>query len=98
MISMPDQRGIDGLLRRGCIKSVAESVVTGGIFFALTPFGYALAADVDATLKRVSPNAPQVPAGKLEVFGEDVGRRHNPSREASRRNSRRTGERLPGKG
>lgn len=58
MISNPDQRGLDGLVAKGCVQSIAENVETGGVFFALTPFGFALAGYVKDKLIRVNPKVP----------------------------------------
>lgn len=54
-LSFPNERGISGLLQKGCAKSVAINSETEGMFYALTPFGFALARAVEQLLKKVVP-------------------------------------------
>ncbi len=49
----PDQIGLDALIRKGCVKSVAIKAEGGNVFYALTPFGRALAEFVEGMLKAV---------------------------------------------
>lgn len=53
--SIPDARGLDGLLAKGCIKSVAVNTESRVVFYALTPFGYALAQAADELLLKIQP-------------------------------------------
>ena len=59
MLSNPDQRGLDGLISKGCIRSVAENTKTEGIFYSLTSFGFALAEVAEMILKKVIPEEPE---------------------------------------
>lgn len=54
-LSNPTERGISGLLQKGCAKSIAINAETEGVFYALTPFGFALASAVEKQLKKVAP-------------------------------------------
>lgn len=54
-LSNPDERGLSGLLQKGCAKALAVNAETDGIFYALTPFGSALAKAVDSFLKKIAP-------------------------------------------
>lgn len=56
MLSMPDERGLDGLIRKGCIKSGAINVKSGAVFHALNPFGYALAEVAENILAKFQPD------------------------------------------
>jgi hypothetical protein len=60
-LSIPDERGLDGLIRKGCIKSVAENVETGTVFHALNRFGYALAKIAENMLEKVKPEDKKQP-------------------------------------
>ena len=51
----PDERGLDGLLQKGCAMALAVNAETDGIFYGLTPFGFTLARAVESLLKRVTP-------------------------------------------
>ncbi len=55
-LSIPIQHGLDGLIRKGCIKSVAVNVESGTVFYSLNPFGYALAEVAKNILKKVLPD------------------------------------------
>lgn len=52
MLSNPDQRGVDGLLRKGAFRSVAVDAHTGAVFYALTEFGRALGVYVEKFILR----------------------------------------------
>lgn len=54
-LSLPLQRGVDGLIGKGCIKSVAVNTETGTVFYALNAFGYGLAKAAEGTLAKVQP-------------------------------------------
>lgn len=56
--SLPIQSGIDGLIRKGCVKSHGVNAETGSIFYALNQFGYALASVAKDTLQKVQPTPP----------------------------------------
>ncbi len=56
MLSMPDERGLDGLIRKGYIKSGAINVKSGAVFHALNPFGYALAEVAENILAKFQPD------------------------------------------
>jgi hypothetical protein len=60
-LSHSDERGLDGLIRKGCIKSVAENVETGAVFHALNRFGYALAEVAENMLAKVKPKDKKQP-------------------------------------
>ena len=65
-LSFPIQGGLTRLLQKGCVTAIAVNKETEGIFYALTPFGRALATTVGALLKKVLPDgAPTeaAPAG-----------------------------------
>lgn len=63
-LSNPDERGISGLLQKGCAKSIAINSETEGVFYALTPFGFALASTVEKLLKKVAPAKKEGDDGK----------------------------------
>ena len=56
MISLPIQRGLDGLIGKGCIRSVAINAKTGTVFYALNPFGFALAEVAESMLPKIQPD------------------------------------------
>jgi hypothetical protein len=51
--TFPEEFGLNALMSKGCIKSVAIKTGSGALLYSLTPFGYALAEFVEATLKTV---------------------------------------------
>lgn len=55
LVSYPDQRGLDGLIAKGCIKSEAVNAKTGAVLYALNAFGYALAKVAEETLPKFQP-------------------------------------------
>lgn len=55
LVSYPDQPGLDGLIAKGCIKSVAVNAKTGAVVYALNAFGYALAKVAEETLPKFQP-------------------------------------------
>lgn len=59
MLSNPDQRGIDGLLRIGCAESVAIEAESDRVFYGLTLFGQALARHVEKSLPKVPTSMVQ---------------------------------------
>jgi hypothetical protein len=50
LLSNPDERGLAGLLLKGCIKAAGVYVPRGSMFYSTTPFGYALAKAADTLL------------------------------------------------
>ncbi len=64
MLSYPNQRGLDGLIWKGCIRSVAENTRTTAIFYALTPFGLALAELAQSNLQQFTPEEPASEEGE----------------------------------
>ena len=60
-LSIPIQNGLDGLIRKGCIKSGAINVESGTVFYALNPFGYALAEVAENILTKVQPDDNKEP-------------------------------------
>lgn len=54
-LSLPTQRGLDRLLGKGCVKSVAIKVETGAVYYALNSFGYALAKTVEESFTKLQP-------------------------------------------
>lgn len=54
MLSNPDQRGLDGLLRKGCVKSDAMSETSKSVFYSLTKFGFALEEYIDKSIIKVT--------------------------------------------
>ena len=67
-LSIPDQRGVDGLIAKGCIRSVAVDAKTGVVFYALNPFGYGLAKVAEDTLPKFQPpeEAQKAPEGESD--------------------------------
>ena len=57
MLSIPDERGIDGLIRKGCVEAKAVNAETGTVFYALNAFGYALAKVAENVLPKYKPPA-----------------------------------------
>ncbi len=53
ILSLPDQRGLDGLIAKGCIRSAAENTLTETLFYGLTTFGFALADAAQSKFERV---------------------------------------------
>jgi len=56
---MPDEQGIEGLLRKGCIKASAVKVDDGVIYYSLTSFGSSLLAAADKLLDKVPIATPE---------------------------------------
>jgi hypothetical protein len=56
MLSYPNQRGIDGLLSKGAVRTAALRAESEIVFYALTPFGYALADFVEKDIPIVKPD------------------------------------------
>lgn len=54
-LSAPDARGVGGLLNKGCIRSIAVNAESGSLFYALTPFGRILVAEIETLLATVTP-------------------------------------------
>lgn len=54
-VSIPIQRGLDGLIAKGCIKSVAINAKTGAVLYALNAFGHALAKLAEDVLPKYEP-------------------------------------------
>jgi len=52
-LSFPTERGVSGLLRKGCIKTSAINKETGVVFYSMTPFGYAVHQAASEILKQV---------------------------------------------
>jgi hypothetical protein len=52
-LSVPTERGVSGLLRKGCIKSTAFNKKTGAFFYSMTPFGYAVQQAASKILHQV---------------------------------------------
>jgi DNA-binding HxlR family transcriptional regulator len=63
MLSIPIARGLDGLLQKGCVISVAVNTQNGSVFYSLTPFGYSLA---NASRKLLARFTPEVRSEKPE--------------------------------
>lgn len=61
--SQPDEQGISGLLRKGCIRSVGINPI-GAIFYKITPFGRLVARASETYLEKLAfsdpdPEAPR---------------------------------------
>jgi hypothetical protein len=54
-LSNPNERGVSGLLLKGCIRAQAIHATQGSFFYTTTPFGYTLARAADALLPTVDP-------------------------------------------
>lgn len=54
-VSNRDQRGLDGLISKGSIKSVAVNAKTGAVLYSLNAFGYALAEVAEDVLPKYKP-------------------------------------------
>jgi len=52
ILALPDERGVSGLLRKGCAKSSAITK-EGYVCYSLTPFGFSLAGEVENLLEKV---------------------------------------------
>lgn len=52
-LSIPVERGISGLLQKGCAQSLAINAETEQVFYSLTPFGFSLASAVENLLQKV---------------------------------------------
>lgn len=57
LLSNPNARGVEGLLQKGCLRTVGINVPQGSMFYATTPFGYALAKAAEAELFSIDPRA-----------------------------------------
>lgn len=66
MLSNPIQNGLDGLIRKGCIKSVAIKVESGTVFYALNSFGFALAEVAEKILRKVPPDDNKEPNDPID--------------------------------
>ncbi len=65
-LSHPIQNGLDGLIRKGCIKSMAINVESGTMFYALNPYGYALAKAAENTLTKFQPDDNKEPDDPID--------------------------------
>jgi hypothetical protein len=54
-LSIPDQRGLDGLIAKQCIRSPGVAAGSGNMVYGLNEFGYALAAYVQESLEELHP-------------------------------------------
>lgn len=58
-ISMLDERGLSGLLRKGCVSSVAVRAESHAVFYGLTSFGFSLSEAVGEYLAKVEEPVPE---------------------------------------
>ena len=58
-LSIPNARGVAGLLQKQCIRSVAVNAKRGSVFYSMTSFGYALAKAIDQILTKIEPEEPE---------------------------------------
>jgi len=66
MPTFSDQRGIDGLLQKGCFEAVAIAEDRGSVLYQITPFGQSLA---EAITKSLATLPPLEPPGRHKVSG-----------------------------
>ena len=59
LLSIPDERGISGLLSKGCVESSAVSPSTGSLYYSLTQLGRVLEKAVSKYLKQVEKKGPE---------------------------------------
>lgn len=66
ILSFPVQHGLDGLIRKGCVKSFGINPETGAIFYALNKFGRALAEVAKTELPEYQTVTEKEPNGPVE--------------------------------
>ena len=66
-LTFPDQHGLDGLIRKGCIESVGVNVKTGTVFYAVNWLGYALAEAVEKELLQVGAEGIEAQENREET-------------------------------
>ena len=71
--SVPDERGLSGLIRKGAVRAVARHEETGVFFYRVTPFGRALAELALRTLPGVRPDEEATGSQGPEPHDEEAG-------------------------